>query len=224
MKLTRPLILAAFFGLSGAASAAPVSWIELAADQAVSPGSFFGAASYVSGIQYTGTGQASVPNVSIGGLWANQGLKVTYTMLGGEAGFEDYLFAPSTLPAYSLWNHGVVGSSVTVAQAAPGWLDFKFVGRSPAQAVNGVAPGAVPQNIGLIKDTPYTVTVGAAANKTFDFVIGYNDSAVGLADWDDMVIGVNIAPIPEPETYAMLLAGLGLMGFVARRRKKSAAV
>jgi hypothetical protein len=28
-----------------------------------------------------------------------------------------------------------------------------------------------------------------------------------------------LAPIPEPETYAMLLAGLGLMGFVARRRK-----
>ncbi len=30
-----------------------------------------------------------------------------------------------------------------------------------------------------------------------------------------------IAAIPEPETYAMLLAGLGLMGFVARRRKKT---
>lgn len=28
-------------------------------------------------------------------------------------------------------------------------------------------------------------------------------------------------PIPEPETYAMLLAGLGLMGFVARRRRKA---
>ena len=26
-------------------------------------------------------------------------------------------------------------------------------------------------------------------------------------------------PIPEPETYAMLLAGLGLLGFIARRRK-----
>lgn len=26
-------------------------------------------------------------------------------------------------------------------------------------------------------------------------------------------------PIPEPETYAMLLAGLGLLGFMARRRK-----
>lgn len=28
-----------------------------------------------------------------------------------------------------------------------------------------------------------------------------------------------ITPVPEPETYVMLLAGLGLMGFVARRRK-----
>jgi len=30
-----------------------------------------------------------------------------------------------------------------------------------------------------------------------------------------------VAPVPEPETYAMLLAGLGLMGVVARRRKSA---
>jgi hypothetical protein len=28
-----------------------------------------------------------------------------------------------------------------------------------------------------------------------------------------------MAPVPEPETYAMLLAGLGLMGAIAKRRK-----
>ena len=31
---------------------------------------------------------------------------------------------------------------------------------------------------------------------------------------------ISAAPIPEPETYAMMLAGLGLMGFVVRRRKQ----
>jgi hypothetical protein len=29
------------------------------------------------------------------------------------------------------------------------------------------------------------------------------------------------APIPEPETYAMMLAGLGLLGFMSRRKKQS---
>jgi hypothetical protein len=32
------------------------------------------------------------------------------------------------------------------------------------------------------------------------------------------------APIPEPEIYAMMAAGLGLMGFVARRRQRNGAV
>ena len=31
--------------------------------------------------------------------------------------------------------------------------------------------------------------------------------------------GVSVAAVPEPETYALMLAGLGLMGGVARRRK-----
>ena len=34
-------------------------------------------------------------------------------------------------------------------------------------------------------------------------------------------IGWNPAPVPEPETYAMMLAGLGLLGVAARRRKQT---
>ena len=30
---------------------------------------------------------------------------------------------------------------------------------------------------------------------------------------------IALAPVPEPETYAMMLAGLGMLGFAARRRK-----
>ena len=33
----------------------------------------------------------------------------------------------------------------------------------------------------------------------------------------------NLSPIPEPETYAMLVAGLGLVGFAARRKDKTVA-
>ena len=32
---------------------------------------------------------------------------------------------------------------------------------------------------------------------------------------------VTLAPVPEPETYAMFLAGLGILGVVARRRNRS---
>jgi len=57
------------------------------------------------------------------------------------------------------------------------------------------------------------------------FLIGFEDMpAGGHIDYDDMLIFVNgsgaiMKAVPEPETYAMLLAGLGLIGVVARRRK-----
>jgi hypothetical protein len=38
------------------------------------------------------------------------------------------------------------------------------------------------------------------------------------SDHDPVVAYLSLAPVPEPETWAMLLAGLGLVGFAARRR------
>ena len=35
---------------------------------------------------------------------------------------------------------------------------------------------------------------------------------------------VPTSPIPEPETYALMLAGLGLLGFAVRRRRQAEAV
>ncbi|MBX9713873.1 MAG: PEP-CTERM sorting domain-containing protein [Pseudomonadaceae bacterium] len=48
--------------------------------------------------------------------------------------------------------------------------------------------------------------------------IELNDSQ----DWQRYVlVQDNIAPVPEPETYAMLLAGLAIMGAAAARRRKA---
>lgn len=55
---------------------------------------------------------------------------------------------------------------------------------------------------------------------TFDYLLGFNDSFTGDADYDDFVVGINfVAAVPEPETYAMLLTGLGLLGMSLRGRK-----
>lgn len=37
--------------------------------------------------------------------------------------------------------------------------------------------------------------------------------------WEHARLTVNVLAVPEPETYAMFLAGLGLLGAVARRRR-----
>ena len=40
---------------------------------------------------------------------------------------------------------------------------------------------------------------------------------------DDVFLGTTstVTPVPEPETYALMLAGLGIVGLVARRRRKA---
>lgn len=49
------------------------------------------------------------------------------------------------------------------------------------------------------------------------FASGAGNGSLGV-NFDLSARAQNINPIPEPESYAMLLAGLGLMGLVVRRR------
>ena len=58
----------------------------------------------------------------------------------------------------------------------------------------------------------YTV-VGTGADTLRFAAFGAQDTYGGSLD------NVSVTAVPEPETFAMMLAGLGLMGAVARRRK-----
>ncbi len=47
------------------------------------------------------------------------------------------------------------------------------------------------------------------------YALGKSDSYGGSLD------NISVTAVPEPETYALLLAGLGVMGAIARRRNKA---
>ena len=58
-----------------------------------------------------------------------------------------------------------------------------------------------------------------AAGDRVEIDVGANGSYL----YDQANINVELsaaAPVPEPETYALMLAGLGVIGFVARRRQR----
>lgn len=51
--------------------------------------------------------------------------------------------------------------------------------------------------------------------------VGNNNDSIpgGVETYSLSDLRVAAAPVPEPETYALMLAGLGAVGFMARRRK-----
>ena len=59
------------------------------------------------------------------------------------------------------------------------------------------------------------------ATSSYDaqFLMVQNQGAVNSYGAQDVVYFTPASAVPEPQTYAMLLAGLGLVGFLAKRRK-----
>ena len=121
----------------------------------------------------------------------------------------------------NLTNASALNSSVSGVVGA-GSLNFTFMdtvtgtqvgnGGNPADSFTSYAVlGSFAQGV----FTPYTL------GGRFDLILGFNDGLRVDADFDDQVIGLKVTPVPEPETYALMLAGLGALGFISRRRRKT---
>jgi len=155
---------------------------------------------------------------TIGTLMIDSPGTVTYTFLGKEAGFNNFFFDVGGVPVDTIADlSGNVGVTSTQTYLAGGVLSFSFgtyTNPPGGGVVNGFATNSSP-----------TFVIFGGQSSAYQYILGYDDIGAGPdRDFDDMVIGVNFTtPVPEPEIYAMLGLGLGLMGFVARRRKQQAA-
>ena len=101
-----------------------------------------------------------------------------------------------------------------------GTRDFHLFLSSDGSSFATVAISAFSQAEWL-NQTGLAFTLNNAARYVrFNVDSTFGCCGAGLAEME--VYGAAVTAVPEPETYAMMLAGLGLLGYAARRRKQKA--
>ncbi|WP_235922999.1 PEP-CTERM sorting domain-containing protein [Rugamonas aquatica] len=138
------------------------------------------------------------------------GTNGTILMSGGYATVNSFHFDKAVVNPYiELFSVGQNGVPVT----------FAFQGG----AITILSQGGGHWNGGTLTQTgPLTIS-GEEGNGLLKFTGTYTDITFVTPNYEyyygATVGAASIAAVPEPETYAMLLAGLGLVGAIARRRK-----
>lgn len=89
------------------------------------------------------------------------------------------------------------------------------------QLISGSGNGAVWSLTGATSQGGSANTFGNFSFEalTNSLTISFHGTGNKLVSIDNVSLTGAVAAVPEPETYAMLMAGLGIVGFVARRRR-----
>ena len=126
---------------------------------------------------------------------------------------------PSGLNFVDTYTFSLTGSSLatgSVDSSAIGGQDIDFTSIVIMQGVNTIASFA---NQGTDAQEHYTLAQTLLSAGSYSLVISGLQSAAAASYAGNLAVVA--APVPEPETYALMLAGLGAMAFVARRRKNA---
>jgi hypothetical protein len=83
-----------------------------------------------------------------------------------------------------------------------------------------VAPGAAPVSLG-VNSAGATWSGRTGISGSAEFIWSTGGDGGGETAFFSTTITSLTAPIPEPSTYALMLAGLGFVGFVANRRRRA---
>ena len=163
---------------------------------------------------------------------------VTYYLAGSESGDQISFTSPLgtftegvNIPDNS--NNNVPGSGspqvgpqllgTTGVQSAQN-LSFSFhddtnntgVANGSNNAANSGLPNMLFSYLQFISPGVWNLTSTA----TDWFLLGFNDSGSPDEDHDDLMIVGNITAVPIPAALGLFAVGLGLMGFLGRRRKR----
>lgn len=135
----------------------------------------------------------------------------TATFADGEAGISGKVEGAKNKVFTDTWNFFGLGAGTYTIQGALNGTNLSFTsivldGRTWDLTQAGNFSFASVEYSG---HGPLQLTISGTKLNASPLKASYNGS-------------VSVSPVPEPETYAMLLAGLGVMGAIARRRKQAA--
>jgi hypothetical protein len=124
----------------------------------------------------------------------------------------------------SMGDAGVFGRSLSLTGGETYTASFLLGGsqRGDTNIVN-VMFGTTMSSFTLLSNDPLgarsiAFTPGSTGSYVLSFANVGGDNLGAILD--DVAVRGAVAAIPEPETYALMLAGLGAVGFIARRRKQ----
>lgn len=131
----------------------------------------------------------------------------------------DYDNASNGLPYTSVWyNLG------TLDAAVGGWQHYSVT-------IDNTSAIGLPSGWGGYGAEDATGMPYLPEDRTFASVLAGADEiafttykpgwAYGFTNFDVAIDNISVSAVPEPGTYAMLLAGLGMVGFAARRRRRA---
>ena len=189
----------------------------------------------ISGALVAGSASATTSNLGTLGASVANSAFVHSQFVEGTTSFEDIIKfdIAKTSTLTSAFNNldlaldfGVFGK---FALLKIGDLTAKLWSVDPAAQAGSGAKSTV-ESLGTIYSQSAGKTKATASNNSFQLgagsywldITGNTNGLIGGAY--SVALNAIPAPVPEPETYAMLVAGLGLMGTIARRRSKKESV
>lgn len=96
---------------------------------------------------------------------------------------------------------------------------YNFVLYGGALNVSNLVVTLGGQSVGTLAFPPVTFFASVGTDSS-PFSLVLSGTPGPMANYSGTL---TVSPVPEPETYAMLLAGLGIVGMLARRRKSTQA-